>query len=154
MIDKTALTQFVERQLEGTEIFLVDIEVSANNEIKVEVDSPDSLDIDFCIDLTRKIEAEFDRDKEDYELEVGSAGLTSPFKVPAQYRKNIGNPVEVLTVDGRKLKGILTDADNDGCEVEIEEKVKHEGAKRPVIETSHIRLSYPEIKQAVYLLPF
>ncbi|MDE5857439.1 MAG: ribosome assembly cofactor RimP, partial [Muribaculaceae bacterium] len=90
MIDKDKLRLTVEKAIEGTDIFLVDLKVSPDNNIVVEIDSKNGLDIDTCADLTRKIEAEFDRDAEDYELEVGSAGLTSPFKVKAQYEKNIG----------------------------------------------------------------
>ncbi len=154
MIDKQALTQFIDSQLADTDMFLVEVTISADNEIKVEIDSMQPIDIDACIDLTRKIEAAFDRDVEDYELEVGSAGLTSPFKVVRQYEKNIGNPVEIITTDGRKLKGTLTDADAEGCEIEMQQKVKKEGAKKPVIETVHERLPYTDIRQAQYHLEF
>lgn len=105
MIDKTALTAFIEGRLENTDLYLVDVEVTPANEIRVEIDSDASVDIDRCVELTREIEQEFDRDVEDYELEVGSAGLTSPFKVLRQYEKNIGNEVEVLAADGRKYRG-------------------------------------------------
>lgn len=154
MIDKTALSRFIEEQFEGTDLFLVDVTVSPDNEIKVEIDSDEPLDLDTCIELTRKIEGAFDRDVEDYELEVGTAGLTSPFKTVRQYQKNIGNPVEVLTADGRKLKGTLTDADAEGFEIEMEHKVRKEGQKKPVLETVHERLPYGAVKQAMYLLEF
>ena len=85
MIDKTLLTQTVEEAIAGSDIFIVDVRVSPANEIVVELDSPEGLDIDTCAAVTRKIESVFDRDVEDYELEVGSAGLTAPFKVIGQY---------------------------------------------------------------------
>ena len=107
MIDKTALKAFVEKQLEGTDLFLVGIDISPDNDITVEIDSDTSVDIDRCVGLTKEIEKEFDRDEEDYRLEVGSAGLTSPFKVLRQYEKNIGNEVEVITTGGKKFKGVL-----------------------------------------------
>ncbi len=90
MIDKTALKAFVEKQLEGTDLFLVGIDISPDNDITVEIDSDTSVDIDRCVGLTKEIEKEFDRDEEDYRLEVGSAGLTSPFKVLRQYEKTSG----------------------------------------------------------------
>lgn len=105
MIDKTALSSFIEKQLEGTDLFLVELRISAGNEICVEIDSDTSVDIDECVALTRAIEGEFSRDDEDYELEVGSAGLTSPFKVKRQYVKNIGHEVETLSADGKKYRG-------------------------------------------------
>ena len=101
MIDKELLKASVEKAIEGTDLFIVDIKVSPQNEIVVELDSPGSIDIDTCAAVTRAIEKEFDRDVEDYELEVGSAGLTSPFKVKEQYEKNLGNDIEVLTREPR-----------------------------------------------------
>lgn len=154
MIDKNALREFVEQQLEGTEYFLVDIEVSRTNEIKIEIDSKESVDIDFCIQLSHEIEKAFPREPEDYELEVGSAGLTSPFKVLAQYEKNLGNKVEVLTRDGRKLRGVLSEVTPESFSVETKVKVKHEGAKRPVEETRIEKFGYDDVKSVVYDLEF
>lgn len=154
MTDSKALRQFIESRLEGTEYFLVDLTVSGDNEIKVEVDSRDGVDIDFCIDLSRAIEEAFPRDDEDYELEVGSAGLTSTFKVRAQYEKNIGSKVEVLTADGRKLRGILSEADSDGFKLLVTEKVKPEGAKRPVEQTREEFFGYDSVKSVRCELDF
>lgn len=155
MIDKQLLTATVEDAIKGTDIFVVDIKVSPDNSIVVELDSPEGLDIDTCADITRKIEAVFDRDKEDYELEVGSAGITAPFKVRGQYLKNIGNEIEVLTADGRKLKGVLKCvADNGDFTVAVPTKVKAEGAKRPEIVDVDTTLSPAQCKKVNYLLRF
>lgn len=154
MIDKASLTRFIENLLDGSPLFLVDLEVSPSNVIRVEIDSDDAVDVDKCVEITRAIETEFDRDKDDYELEVGSAGLTSPFKVERQYRKNIGNEVEVLTLRGEKLKGILSDAGPDGFTVTVQEKVKPEGAKRPVIQNRDRSFGYADVKYTKYLLKF
>lgn len=154
MINKKDLEEFVERSLEGTEYFLVDVEVNAANEIKIEIDSTGSVDIDFCVGLSREIEEAFPREPEDYELEVGSAGLTSPFKVLRQYEKNIGNSVEVLTADGRKLRGTLLRADKDSFSIEMKVKEKPEGAKRPVEVARELTFAYPEVKSVAYDLKF
>lgn len=154
MIDKKALTEFIEKKLEGTDLFLVDVEVSPANEIRVEIDSDTGVDIDRCVELTRDIEQEFDRDTEDYELEVGSAGLTSPFKVKRQYEKNIGREVEVLSADGKKYKGLLRQVGPDSFTIVCEEKVKPEGAKRPVIEKVEHTFGYDGVKYTKYLLQF
>ncbi|MDE6772705.1 MAG: ribosome assembly cofactor RimP, partial [Muribaculaceae bacterium] len=89
MIDKKTLTAFIEKQLEGTDLYLVDVAVTPSNEITVEIDSDTSVDIDRCVSLTREIEQAFDRDVEDYELEVVSDCLTYPFKVLRNYEKNV-----------------------------------------------------------------
>ena len=154
MIDKTVLAEFINKQLEGTDLYLVDLTVSGQNEITVEIDSDTSVDIDRCVELTRKIDGEFSRDEEDYELEVGSSGLTTPFKVKRQYDKNIGNDVEVLAKDGKKYKGLLRRADDDSFTIVSEEKVKHEGSKRPVLEKVERTFRYDEVKYTKYLLQF
>lgn len=154
MIDRQALADVVNAHL-GDNLFLVDIEVSGDNRIVVEVDSREgSVKIDDCVAINRAVEASFDRDVEDYELEVGSAGLTSPFKVKAQYEKNLGNEVEVLTNDGRKLKGVLSAVDDDTFTIKVTKKVKQEGAKRPVMVEEDETINYNETKYTKYLIQF
>lgn len=154
MIDKEALAEVVKANL-GDNLFLVSVEVGADNRIVVEIDSYEgSVNIDDCVAINRAVEAAFDRDKEDYELEVGSAGLTSPLKVTAQYVKNIGNDVEVLTADGRKLKGVLKAADDEKFTIVVTKKVKPEGAKRPVMVDEDVTFDYNEIKYTKYLIQF
>ena len=154
MIDKARLTEVVEDAIKGTDMFLVDITVSTDNRIVVELDSETGMDIDACAAVTRRIEAEFDRDAEDYELEVGSAGLTSPFKVKAQYMKNLGNEIEVVTRDGRKLQGTLASVGADDFTDEVPTKVRHEGAKRPVIEQVPSVIAFDNVKTAKYVIKF
>ena len=154
MIDKQQLTQTVEQAIEGTSIFIVDIKVNPGNAIIVEIDSPESIDIDTCAKITRQIEAIFDRDVEDYELEVGSAGLTAPFKVKGQYLKNIGNEVEVLTSDGRKLQGVLTAVSDNDFTIEVAKKVKEPGAKRPTLVMEPTTIEMSNTKSVKYLINF
>ena len=154
MIDKQQLTQTVEQAIEGTSIFIVDIKINPGNAIVVEIDSPESIDIDTCAKITRQIEATFDRDVEDYELEVGSAGLTAPFKVKGQYLKNIGNEVEVLTSDGRKLQGVLTTVSDNDFTIEIAKKVKEPGAKRPTLVMEPTTIEMSNAKSVKYLINF
>lgn len=154
MIDKNELKAFIEDQLKDSEYFLTDIKVSPSNEITVEIDSLSPGDIEECVKLTRAIEEAFDRDVEDYELEVGTAGLTSPLKVRRQYDKYVGRDLEVLTTDGRKLHGMLRSVSDDGIVLSMQQKVKKEGVKKPVIETIDIDLPFSLVKRAVYDLKF
>lgn len=154
MIDKNELKAFIEGQLKDSEYFLTDLKVTPANEITVEIDSLTPGDIEECVSLTRAIEAAFDRDKEDYELEVGTAGLTSPLKVRRQYDKYVGQDLEVLTTDGRKLHGLLRSVSDEGIVLSQQQKVKKEGQKKPAIETVEIPLTFSGIKRAVYDLKF
>ena len=156
MIDKNLIASIVEEQLEGTDGFLVDVRVSPTNVVTVEIDSMTGVDIDTCARLTRAIEEKVDREVEDYELEVGSAGLTSPFKVSKQYEKNIGNDIEVLTRDGRKLSGTLQSLAPDGESfvMTVKEKVKEPGKKRPVIVDTPVELKVADTKSVKYQINF
>lgn len=89
-----------------------------------------------------------------YELEVGSAGIGQPFKVLQQYINHIGKEVEVLTKDGRKLSGVLKEADEQHFVVTIQKKVKEEGAKRPKLVDEDLTFTYEEIKYTKYLISF
>ena len=113
----------------------------------VEIDSETSVDLDFCVELTRYIEQHFDRDVEDYSLEIGSYSITKPFVDRRQYRKNIGRKVEVLTEESRKIRGTLVAVDNDDFTLEIEEKELVEGQKRKKLVKKEITLLYNSVKQ-------
>lgn len=154
MIDRDLLRQTVEKAIEGTDIYLVDLRIEAGNRIVVELDSDKGMDIDTCAAITRKIEQEFDRDKEDYELEVGSAGLTAPFKVKQQYLKNIGKEIEVLTTDGRKLKGVLTAVNAGDFVIEVATKVKEPGDKRPKTIGLPHTVNFDQVKTAKTVFKF
>ena len=108
MIDKNVVTRIVDEWLEGKDYFLVDVTVSPDDKIVVEIDHAEGVWIDDCVELSRYIESKLDREEEDYELEVGSAGIGQPFKVLQQYLIHIGKEVEILTKEGKKLEGVLT----------------------------------------------
>lgn len=154
MLDKTKLKDFIDSRLDGTDCFLTELDVTNDNVVRVEIDSDSRVDLDFCVELNRAIEQEFPSDEEDYELEVGSAGLTSPLKLPRQYRKYIGQDLEVYTAGGRKLTGLLREVDEEGITLVVKVKKREEGAKRPIEVEERLRLPYAEIRKAVYLLKF
>lgn len=154
MIEKGIVYQLVREGLAGTDCFIVDVQVRPDNVIIVEIDNKEGVDIDRCVSLHRFIESHLDRDTEDYELEVGSAGITSPFKVIEQYQKNIGNEVEVLTKAGMKLNGILKSVSDDKFVITIIKKVKTETSKRKVEVEEDLTFGYDEIKYTKYLIRF
>ena len=154
MIDKNVVKKLVDEWLQDQEYFLVDIEISPDNRIVVEIDHADGVWIEDCVALSRYIEERLSRDDEDYELEVGSAGLGQPFKVPQQYINFVGKEVEVLDADGMKVKGILKAVDGNDFTVGVEEKVKVEGKKRPVkMEVDHV-YQMDKVKYTKYIISF
>ena len=154
MIDKKELEALVEEGLSGSDCFVVDVQVKPDNVLVVEIDNNEGVDIERCETLHRFLESKLDRDVEDYELEVGSAGITSPFKVLKQYEKNIGNEVELLTKKGEKLSGILKSANADNFVVTVTKKVKSETSKRKMEVEEDYTFGYEEVKYTKYLIRF
>ena len=147
MIDCTKITEIANAKLVGTDLFVVDCTCSPANEVELLIDSDTSVGIETCVELSRAIEAEFDRDTEDFSLTVASAGIR-------QYRKLIGKPVEVLLKSGVKILATLDEADQEGLTLSYEEKQAVEGKKRK--QTVRVTRRYPfsEIKYTKEYLDF
>lgn len=154
MIEKSIVKALVEEWLADKEYFLVDINISTDDRIVVEIDHAEGVWIEDCVELSRFIESRLSRDEEDYELEVGSAGIGQPFKVLQQYINHVGREVEVLTAEGKKLHGILSSADADGFELTVSVKKKLEGAKRPKMVEETLPFRYDEVKHVKYIINF
>lgn len=154
MIDKNVVRELVDEWLQDKEYFLVDIEISPNDKIVVEIDHADGVWIEDCVQLSRFIEDRLSREEEDYELEVGSAGLGQPFKVPQQYVNFIGKEVEVLDAGGKKHRGVLKAVDGSDFTLTVKEKVKKEGAKRPVLTDVDKTFGMNDVKYTKYLISF
>ena len=153
-IHKDTVRSIVEEWLDGKEYFLVDIEISPDDRIVVEIDHADGVWIEDCVELSRFIEDHLSRDEEDYELEVGSAGLGQPFKVAQQYHCFVGKDVEVLDADGKKYKGVLKAVEGNDFTVTVQEKQKVEGKKRPqLVDTDHT-FQMDKVKYTKYLINF
>lgn len=119
MINKQEIIDLIDQYLLlcESESYLVDVTVSRDNVIVVEIDNDEAVDIDECAAISRYVDEHMDREKEDFELEVGSAGMTSPLKTLRQYAKWEGETMEVMLRDGRKLKGILGATDEQGFDL-------------------------------------
>jgi len=154
MIEKKKVTELCEEWLEGKEYFLVDASVDADNRIVVEIDHKDGVWIEDCCELSRFIEDHLDRDVEDFELEVGSAGIGQPLKVLQQYVNHVGSEVEVLTAQGKKMQGRLTAADAEGFTLVTQEKQKLEGKKRPQLVDVEHRFGYDDVKWVKAVIDF
>jgi len=154
MIEKKLIVDFTEQYLDGSPNYLTDVSVSADNTITVEIENDHGVDIDDCVTLSRYLESKLDRDTEDFELTVTSAGLSSPLKILRQYKKYEGKEVEVLCRNGQKITGTLKSSDDNGFTVSITKKVKPEGAKRKIEVEEDIRFAFDEVKHTKYLIRF
>jgi len=152
MIDKKNLEKIVNEWLAKTDYFLVDLTVSADDSIVVVIDHADGVWIEDCAELSRHIEEHLSRDEEDYELEVGSAGLGQPFRVHRQYEIHVGKTVETQLKDGKKYQGTLTAVTEDGFTILTTQKIKPEGAKRPKNVEVELTFTFEEVAFTKYLI--
>ena len=141
MIDTKKITEAAERHLEGTDMFVVECTSTPGNEIELTIDSDTSVGIDACVALSRAVEADLDRDAEDFSLTVASAGIGSELRTLRQYRKLVGRPVEVLLTNGVKILAHLDEATDEGVTLSYEEKQAVEGRKRK--QPVKVTRSYP-----------
>jgi ribosome maturation factor RimP len=155
MINKEKIRQVVSDELEGTGTIIIDIHISISNNIKIILDSFIGVNIDECVKINRLIEANFDRDIEDYELEISSYGISQPFILPLHYLKNMNKLIEIHQKKGKIIKGTLKNIElsedkNDINWIEISniKKIKEEGKKKKTEVEEIIRLQKGEIQKA------
>ena len=146
MIDKMHVLSVIDTALSGSDKFLVDLKISTDNRINVAIDGDNGITIDDCIELSRTIENSLDRDVEDFELNVASAGLDSPLKMKRQYKKNVGRDLSVTTFDGEQAEGRLVEADDDHIALRLP------GKKNAAAEP--LRFAYTDIKTAKIVIKF
>ena len=156
MIDKNIIKTAVNEWLEKGDYYLVDLEMTADDRIVIEIDHADGVWIEDCADLSRFLQEKIGEELGDYELEVGSAGIGQPFKVIQQYRNHVGKDVEVLAGDGKKVQGVLKEVADDGTQfvLTVKEKQQVEGKKRPVLVEVDKTYAISDIKYCKYLLNF
>ena len=154
MINKETIQTLTEEWLQGNDYFLVDINFAADDRIVIEIDHADGVWIEDCAELSRFLQERLGDELGEYELEVGSAGLGQPFIVAQQYQNHIGDTVEVLEANGKKVQGILKAVDGRNFTVTVQEKQKLEGKKRPTLVEIDKTYSMDEVKYAKYLLAF
>ena len=139
MITSEQLEQALLRQLEGTPHFLVSAAVRPGGKVVVEVDNDEAITLGDLTDINKGLQGEFGEALDDVEMQVGSPGLGTPFKVERQYRKSIGKAVDVTLRDGTLLSGILEAHDADGITLRVLQPAKVKGRQpKPSEETTVI----------------
>lgn len=154
MISKDIVNQLVEDYLNGSDFYLVDLVLTPDQRISIEIDAWKGVSIDDCVKLNRYLVEHLSPAIEEYEVEVSSAGITEPFKVLKQYQKNIGKEVEVLTREGKKHTGILAEANPEEFILKTEKKVKEEGSKRKTTVEEILTFNYTDIKTTKMIIRF
>ena len=146
MIEKIKILEIVSNALEGSDKFLVNLKITPDNRIFIDIDGDNGVTIDDCIELSRTVEGQLDREEEDFELNVGSAGADMPLKMARQYRRHVGRDLEVVTMEGERSEGTLEDASDEGI------VLRTKGTKKQAPQT--LRFAYGDIKTAKVVIKF
>ncbi len=152
MIERDRIIELVEKIIRETEIFLVDIKVTAINKILIWIDKKDGITIDECAEINKELENYLDRGIEDFEMEVSSPGLDTSFRVRQQYDKNIGREIEIVTEDNKVHKGKLMQITGDEIKLEITKNKK--GKEKKEDQATELLLGFNQIKSAKVIVTF
>ena len=151
ILDDRQIRKLAEKGLETLEYadcFITEIKV-VGNKIEVFLDSDEGISFLKCRKVSREIEAVID-EKEwwggKYTLDVSSAGIGRPLVSRRQYPKNIGRKIEVKTIGGEKVKGVLSIVAEEGISLSYE-VIEREGKKKKKIEKIH-PIKWDEIKES------
>ncbi|VAW28423.1 hypothetical protein MNBD_BACTEROID07-1979 [hydrothermal vent metagenome] len=153
MISEKQIKKWAEEQLKDTDRFVVHVKVSTDNAINVIIDGDSGVSISDCIALSRYIEHQLDRDKEDFELKVLSSGLEYPFSMLRQYKKYIGKRIQLKLENDSEKKGILQEANNEYIIIQEETEKKYKKNIKRIAGES-VRISMDEIKLAKAVIEF
>ncbi len=152
MIVKEQIWSLIADKLEADGFFPVEVTVKPGNRIEILIDSENGVPIEYCVEISRLVEHSFDREEEDFELEVSSPGIGQPLRVAQQYHKCLGHPVEVMAHDGAIQKGILEVITDDGFVVKEEKMIKPEGKKKKELQIINHQFSFEDVKRVKEIL--
>lgn len=154
MIQEKVIRELAEERLATFNGYIVDLKIGAGNEIKILIDSDESVSISQCMSVSRNVEHNLDREIEDFSLEVSSAGLDQAFKHIRQYYKNVGRDVKVIPIDGKVIEGKMISADEDSIVVVTRFKERIEGRKAKHWVETEYSFKYDEIKETKIIIGF
>jgi ribosome maturation factor RimP len=138
---------------ENPSLFLIDFEITSNNQILVVIDGDNGVSVNDCIEVSRKIEHNLDRDEEDFSLEVTSAGVSTPLRLPRQFKKNIGRKLSVKT-EKETIEGKLEEAGKESILLKWKAREPKPVGKGKVTVKKEATLHYNDIVEAKVMITF
>ena len=157
MIDKKKVLKFIDERIQELDanLYVVDLTISASNVIHVSIDKISGrVSIEECMSISRNVEHNLDREKEDFELNVSSAGLDRPLVHWNKYKKHQGKRVKIVTTEGKKIEGQLVQVEQDFIRLENEKIVKIEGTKKKETLPEEFVLPFNQIKETKIVISF
>ncbi len=142
MINREKIIELIEAKTKDSDLFVVDVLISNSNNITVLMDGDNGINIQSCIDINRLIESNYDRDIEDYKLEVSSFGLDKPLKIRRQYNKCVGRQLSIIDIDDIEYSGTLIELNETELKLELnlsKKQIKENTEKFKVLKFDNIK---------------
>ena len=139
---------------EREHLFLIDLSINDANKISVVLDGDFGVNLQDCIDVSRAIENNLDREEQDFSIEVASAGVSSPLKLVRQFKKNIGRTLKVKTIASEEVEAKLTSADDEKIILEWQAREPKKIGKGKETVEKKLELPYENIKEAIVIISF
>jgi ribosome maturation factor RimP len=139
---------------ERQDLFLMDLKFSTGDDITVILDGDNGVTLQDCLDASRAIEFNMDREEHDFSLQVMSAGLSEPMVDPRQYKKNLGKMIEVQLNDSEKIEGELVKIGEDNITLLLKYRKPKEIGKGKVDVEEEKVISYSDIKKSLVVIKF
>jgi len=144
-ITEKLITELVESKIADSDLFVGEIKVKPGNIIYVFLDGDNGVTIEQCIEVSRHVEHNLDRTREDFELHVSSYGLGQPLKFPRQYKNAVGKKLVVVTIENEKHIGQLLEVNDDRIVLEKPAMKKKENPVKVEILLSNIKTAKIEV---------
>lgn len=154
MLEEKVRALLDEALQERSDLFLIDLQVSTDQSIKVTIDGDKGVDVEDCMFVSRAIEHQLDREENDFSLEVTSAGAASPIVNNRQFNKNVGRELEVKTSNGERYEGKLKEIKDDGILLEWKTREPKEVGKGKVTVKKQAEINFSDIESAKVILKF
>ncbi len=139
---------------ERQDLFLVNLFINDSFKISIDLDGDNGINLQDCIDISRVIENNLDREEQDFSLEVASAGLSSPLKFVRQYKKNIGRTIRVKTTSSEDIEATLLAADDEKITLEWQAREPKKIGKGKETVDKKADILYADIKEAIVIVSF
>jgi ribosome maturation factor RimP len=154
MITKEVVLELIQDKLEENNCFVVELEIGEGNSISLEIDSVAGITVQDCISFSKAVEHNFDREIEDFSLQVSSAGLDKPLRVREQYQKNVGRNVKIVPLEGNVVKGELKEVNEEEIVIEYSYKERIEGRKKKETIVKQEKINFNNIKETTIIISF
>ena len=134
-------------------VFLIDLTITDSFKVIVTLDADNGVILQDCIDISRAIENNLDREEQDFSLEVASVGVGSPLKMVRQYKKNVGRTL-IVKLANETIEAQLVDANEQFITLAWEAREPKKIGKGKETVQKRQEILYSEIKEAIVTVTF